>query len=104
MATTLANASSRNRNPGGTTAVASPPAMTAGPSPVAPGARSDHVKKRVATSAPPKRAAPTRYGSAIDGSASTRGRAGLSVHPTATTVNPQLTIMTMARYASGLIH
>ncbi|MEP6985521.1 MAG: GMC family oxidoreductase [Chloroflexota bacterium] len=27
-----------------------------------------------------------------------------SVHPSATTVNPQLTIMTMARYASGLIH
>ncbi len=27
-----------------------------------------------------------------------------SVHPTATTVNPQLTIMTMARYAAGLIH
>ncbi len=27
-----------------------------------------------------------------------------SVHPTATTVNPQLTVMTMARYASQLIH
>jgi choline dehydrogenase-like flavoprotein len=26
-----------------------------------------------------------------------------SIHPTATTVNPQLTIMTMARYASGII-
>ena len=26
-----------------------------------------------------------------------------SVHPSATTVNPQMTVMTMARYASGLI-